>query len=71
MEPRIAAMKELELRVERTLKMSEDEQVRVLCGLQKELDELPEKDRFWIRIQRDRLYYNASKGVKDRFNRHL
>lgn len=65
---RIAAMKELELKVERTLRMSDEEQVRVLRGLQEVLDELPEKDRFWIRIQRNRIYHNASDDVKRLFD---
>jgi hypothetical protein len=68
MNSRIAAMKELELRVERTLKMSEDEQLRVLIGLQEIIEEGPEKDVFWIRIQRNRLYYNTTAEVKKIFN---
>ena len=68
MDSRTAAMKELELKVERTLRMSDEEQIKVLRGLQEVLDELPEKDRFWIRTQRNRIYHNASADVKRLFN---
>jgi hypothetical protein len=69
MDDRIAAMKELELKVERTLRMSEKEQLRVLLGLQEIIDEGPEKDMFWIRTQRNRIYYNTTKEVRDMFNK--
>ena len=68
MDSRTAAMKKLEFKVERTLRMPDKEQIRVLRELQEILDELPEKDRFWIRIQRNRIYYNASADVKRLFN---
>lgn len=67
MNERIAAMKELELKVERTLKMSEAEQLRVLIGLQEIIDELSDSETFWIRTQRDRIYYNTTSDVKKKF----
>ena len=61
MNGRIVAMKELELRVERTLKMPLKEKIRVFTELQKIIKKTPVEDAFWLRTQRNRIYYNFSK----------
>lgn len=70
MDSRIYHIKKLELKVDSTLKMSVEEQIRVLKGLQAVIDEMPEEEAFWLRIQRNRIYYNlpseARRLVKER-----
>jgi len=68
MNGRIAAMKELELKVERTLKMSLKEKIRVLTELQEIIKETPTEDAFWLRTQRNRIYYNLSETERQRLH---